>query len=95
MPTEIHLQEDADSDPICPLSEQNVATLANELQLTDQEQADVAAIQSKEDLSAYFAKLPRDYDVQIIVSDGTPECKPSPLFRFLEDIFYWATIYTC
>ncbi|KAG0376072.1 hypothetical protein BGX24_008317 [Mortierella sp. AD032] len=79
---EIHLQEDADSEPICPLSEQNVNTLANELELTTQERSDVQAIQNKEDLTAYFAKLPRDYDVQIIVNDGMPE---SPGVTFAQD----------
>ncbi|KAF9081440.1 hypothetical protein BGX23_000872 [Mortierella sp. AD031] len=79
---EIHLQEDADSEPICPLSEQNVTTLANELDLTTQERTELEAIQTTEDLSAYFAKLPRDYDVQIIISDGIPE---SPEVRFAQD----------
>ncbi|KAG0265252.1 hypothetical protein BGZ95_003370 [Linnemannia exigua] len=79
---EIHLQEDADSEPICPLSEQNVNTLANELELSAQERSDVQSIQNKEDLTAYFAKLPRDYDVQIIVNDGTPE---SPGVTFAQD----------
>ncbi|KAG9067062.1 hypothetical protein KI688_012974 [Linnemannia hyalina] len=78
---EIHLQEDADSEPICPLSEQNVNTLATELQLTAQERSEVQAIQNKDDLTAYFAKLPRDYDVQIIVSDGVPD---SPEVRFAQ-----------
>ncbi|KAK3834417.1 MAG: bacterial low temperature requirement A protein-domain-containing protein [Linnemannia elongata] len=76
---EIHLQEDADSEPICPLSEQNVNTLATELELTAEERSEVQAIQNKEDLTAYFAKLPRDYDVQIIVSDGVPD------LRFAQD----------
>lgn len=79
---EIHLQEDADSEPICPLSEQNVNTLATELELTARERSEVQAIQNKEDLTAYFAKLPRDYDVQIIVSDGVPD---SPEVRFAQD----------
>ncbi|KAF9544241.1 hypothetical protein EC957_012287 [Mortierella hygrophila] len=78
---EIHLQEDADSEPICPLSEQNVNTLATELDLTAQERSEVQAIQNKDDLTAYFAKLPRDYDVQIIVSDGVPD---SPEVRFAQ-----------
>ncbi|KAG0294669.1 hypothetical protein BGZ96_000694 [Linnemannia gamsii] len=79
---EIHLQEDADSEPICPLSEQNVNTLATELELTSQERTEVKAIQNTEDLTTYFAKLPRDYDVQIIVSDGIPD---SPEVRFAQD----------
>ncbi|KAF9901919.1 hypothetical protein EC991_005567 [Linnemannia zychae] len=81
---EVHLQEDAESEPICPLSEQNVSTLAKELDLTARERSEVQAIQNKEDLTAYFAKLPRDYDVQIIVNDGTPE---SPGVTFAQDDF--------
>lgn len=46
-----------------------------ELELTAQERTEVKAIQNTEDLTTYFAKLPRDYDVQIIVSDGIPDCK--------------------
>ncbi|KAG0211279.1 hypothetical protein BGX28_008224 [Mortierella sp. GBA30] len=79
---EIHLQEDADSEPICPLSEKNVATLVEELDLTAQEKMEVEAIQTKDDLAAYFEKIPRDYDVQIIVSDHTPE---SPGVTFAQD----------
>ncbi|KAF9152125.1 hypothetical protein BG015_005752 [Linnemannia schmuckeri] len=79
---EIHLQEDADSEPICPLSEQNVNTLATELELTAHERSEVQAIQNKEDLTTYFAKLPRDYDVQIIVTDGIPD---SPEVRFAQN----------
>lgn len=73
---EIHLQEDADSEPICPLSEKNVNTLVQELELTTQERAEVEAIQTKEELATYFEKIPRDYDVQIIVSEAHgPDCK--------------------
>ncbi|KAG0046791.1 hypothetical protein BGZ83_008052 [Gryganskiella cystojenkinii] len=70
---EIHLQEDAESEPICPLSDRNLSTLVNELELTEQERADVEQIQTKEVLAAYFEKLPRDYDVQIIFTEYTPE----------------------
>ncbi|KAF8943219.1 hypothetical protein BGZ47_005685 [Haplosporangium gracile] len=79
---EIHLQEDADSEPICPLSEQNVNTLATELELTAHERSEVQTIQNKEDLTAYFANLPRNYDVQIVVCDGIPD---SPEVRFAQD----------
>ncbi|KAF9279518.1 hypothetical protein BGZ68_007868 [Mortierella alpina] len=79
---EIHLQEDADSEPICPLNEKNVATLTEELDLSAQERTEVEAIQTKEELAAYFEKIPRDYDVQIIVADHTPE---SPGVTFAQD----------
>ncbi|KAF9584953.1 hypothetical protein BGW38_004520, partial [Lunasporangiospora selenospora] len=79
---EIHLQEYASSQPICPLSERNVDALSEELQLTPQERADVEAIQTKEDLRAYFENFPRDYDVQIIISDMVPD---SPEVRFATD----------
>lgn len=72
---EIHLQEDADSEPICPLSDRNLTTLVEELDLTIQERTEVEKIQTKEELATYFEKLPRDYDVQIIFTDRTPECK--------------------
>ncbi|KAF9987420.1 hypothetical protein BGZ75_000633 [Mortierella antarctica] len=79
---EIHLQEDAESEPICPLNEKNVATLTQELDLSAQERTEVEAIQTKEELAAYFEKIPRDYDVQIIVSDHAPE---SPGVTFAQD----------
>ncbi|KAF9953966.1 hypothetical protein BGZ72_005004 [Mortierella alpina] len=79
---EIHLQEDAESEPICPLNEKNVATLTEELDLSAQERTEVEAIQTKEELAAYFEKIPRDYDVQIIVADHTPE---SPGVTFAQD----------
>ncbi|KAF9932203.1 hypothetical protein FBU30_008758 [Linnemannia zychae] len=79
---EIHLQEDADSEPICPLSDQNVNALATELELTEQEKEDLRTIQTNEELTAYFAKLPREYDVKVIFSDGIPE---SPEVRFAQD----------
>ncbi|KAI1303947.1 hypothetical protein EDD11_005263 [Mortierella claussenii] len=79
---EIHLQEDAESEPICPLSEKHVNTLAQELGLTPQERAEVEAIQTKEELATYFEKIPRDYDVQIIISDNTPD---SPGVTFAQD----------
>ncbi|KAF9418613.1 hypothetical protein BGZ94_009653 [Podila epigama] len=77
---EIHLQEDADSEPICPLSEKNVNTLVQELDLTAQERAEVEAIQTKEDLAKYFEKIPRDYDVQIIVSQHHAPDSPGVTF---------------
>ncbi|KAF9191066.1 hypothetical protein BGZ50_009679 [Haplosporangium sp. Z 11] len=70
---EIHLQEDVDGGPICPLNEKNIATLVNELDLTEKERSEVEAIQTKEELAEYFEKIPRDYDVRIIVSDDAPE----------------------
>ncbi|KAF9190118.1 hypothetical protein BGZ51_008907 [Haplosporangium sp. Z 767] len=70
---EIHLQEDVDGEPICPLNEKNIATLVNELDLTEKERSEVEAIQTKEELAEYFEKIPRDYDVRIIVSDDAPE----------------------
>ncbi|KAF9352593.1 hypothetical protein BGX26_009634 [Mortierella sp. AD094] len=79
---EIHLQEDAETEPICPLSDKNLTKLAEELELTSQERADVEAIQTKEELAAYFEKIPRDYDVEIIVSDQAPE---SPGVTFAQD----------
>ncbi|KAF9109764.1 hypothetical protein BGX27_007231 [Mortierella sp. AM989] len=79
---EIHLQEDADSEPICPLSEKNLSTLAQELDLTSQERGEVEAIQTKEELAAYFENIPRDYDVQII--SDLPE---SPEVTFAQDDF--------
>ncbi|KAG0335770.1 hypothetical protein BG000_007250 [Podila horticola] len=77
---EIHLQEDADSEPICPLSEKNVNTLVQELELTTQERAEVEAIQTKEELANYFEKIPRDYDVQIIVSEAHDPDSPGVTF---------------
>ena len=56
------------------MNEKNVATLTEELDLSAQERTEVEAIQTKEELAAYFEKIPRDYDVQIIVADHTPEC---------------------
>ncbi|GJJ74550.1 hypothetical protein EMPS_06908 [Entomortierella parvispora] len=79
---EIHLQEDAHSEPICPLSERNLATLVDELELTAQERTDVEVIQTKEELASYFEKLPRNYDVQIIFTDNTPD---SPGVTFAQD----------
>ena len=70
------------------MSEQNVTTLANELDLTTQERTEVEAIQTTEDLSAYFSKLPRDYDVQIIVSDGVPECRSRLQFANVSVLYY-------
>lgn len=70
---EIHLQ-DAENEPICPLTKKNVGTLAQELGLSAQERADVAAIQTTEELAAYFEKIPRDYDVQLVISDKKPGC---------------------
>ncbi|KAG0025612.1 hypothetical protein BGZ81_007015 [Podila clonocystis] len=77
---EIHLQENADSEPICPLSEKNVNTLVQELELTTQERAEVEAIQTKEELATYFENIPRDYDVQIIVSDAHSPDSPGVTF---------------
>ncbi|KAF9384122.1 hypothetical protein CPB97_005915 [Podila verticillata] len=77
---EIHLQEDAESEPICPLSEKNVNTLVEELELTTQERAEVEAIQTKEELASYFEKIPRDYDVQIIVSEAHDPDSPGVTF---------------
>jgi len=56
------------------LSERNLATLVDELELTTQERIDVEGIQTKEELALYFEKLPRDYDVQIIFTNNTPDC---------------------
>ncbi|KAG0249247.1 hypothetical protein BG011_009466 [Mortierella polycephala] len=81
---EIHLQEDVDSEPICPLNEKNITTLVNELDLTEKERSEVEAIQTKDELAEYFDKIPRDYDVQIIVSDDAPE---SPGVTFAHDDF--------
>ncbi|KAK3806837.1 MAG: bacterial low temperature requirement A protein-domain-containing protein [Benniella sp.] len=83
---EIHLQ-DAENEPICPLSKKNVGTLAQELCLNAQERADVAAIQTTEELAAYFEKIPRDYDVQLVISDtkpGSPGVKFAPDYHLLE-----------
>lgn len=51
-----------------------MSTLAQELDLTAQERAEVEAIQTTEGLAAYFEKIPRDYDVQIIISEDKPGC---------------------
>ncbi|KAG0349466.1 hypothetical protein BG004_005817 [Podila humilis] len=67
---EIHLQEDAETEPICPLSEKNLNTLGDELDLTIQERTEIAAIQTKEELASYFEKIPRDYDVRIVVTEA-------------------------
>jgi hypothetical protein len=56
------------------LNKKNVGTLAQELDLNAQERADVAAIQTTEELAAYFEKIPRDYDVQLVISDTKPGC---------------------
>ena len=74
---EIHLQENVETEPICPLSDKNLTKLTEELELTLQERADIEAIRTKEELAAYFEKIPRDYDVDIIVSDKAPECRSS------------------
>ncbi|KAI7827539.1 bacterial low temperature requirement A protein-domain-containing protein [Gamsiella multidivaricata] len=79
---EIHLQEGVESEPICPLSEKNLTTLCEELDLNAQERAEVKAIQTTEGLADYFDKIHRNYDVQIIVSDNTPE---SPGVTFAQD----------
>ncbi|KAG0001625.1 hypothetical protein BGZ79_004385 [Entomortierella chlamydospora] len=79
---EIHLQENAETEPICPLSDKNLTKLTEELELTLQERTDIDAIQTKEELAAYFEKIPRDYDIDIIVSDKAPE---SPGVTFAQD----------
>ncbi|KAG0242580.1 hypothetical protein BGX31_000174 [Mortierella sp. GBA43] len=78
---EIHLQ-DAETQPICPLNEKNMNTLTQELELNTLEREQVQAIQTTEELAAYFEKIPRDYDVQIILADNKPG---SPGVKFATD----------
>ncbi|ORZ10927.1 bacterial low temperature requirement A protein-domain-containing protein [Lobosporangium transversale] len=86
---EIHVQEDAKSEPICPLNEKNLATLTEELGLSPKERLDVEAIQTKEELATYLEKIPRDYDVRLVASTKEPEFLNGDSFAVIkEKLFY-------
>ncbi|KAG0232149.1 hypothetical protein BGW42_008365 [Actinomortierella wolfii] len=85
---EIHLHEDDHTEPICPLNDRNMEKLTQELDLTAEEQAKVREIQDTDDLREYLEKIPRDYDVTIVIdehSPGSPNVTFSPENAILGD----------
>ncbi|KAG0260998.1 hypothetical protein DFQ27_003215 [Actinomortierella ambigua] len=69
---EIHMHENEQTEPICPLNETNMEKLTQELDLTAEEQSKVREIQDTENLRDYLEQLPREYDVTIVVDEHGP-----------------------
>ncbi|KAF9978033.1 hypothetical protein BGZ73_003960 [Actinomortierella ambigua] len=76
---EIHLHENEQTEPICPLNENNMEKLTQELDLTSEEQSKVRDIQDTGELRGYLENLPRDYDVTIVIDEHKPS-SPSVAF---------------